>query len=1101
MDVPESVEVRIRLFGDVTATVDGREVDLGPAKSRVLLAALAATPGNQVPIWKLVQAMWGEDPPRTAERTLQSYLARLRKALGPELILRSGAGYRLAVPDGSVDVSRFEQHLDRGEVDDALLEWTGTPLGGLEAPGLDAMVARLEERHVTAIETALEHAVETDPAGAIGRLTELTALHPYREGLWALLMIALYRVGRQADALTVYRSARQRLVEDLGVEPGPRLRDLELAVLNQDLPPPIPSTPARPGSAPPAGTVTLGIAQIVDSGENGTAEYETRVTRLWESARRAASEHSGHVFGVAGDRLGAAFASTHQAIGWATQVQSGNLDGQPSGARLAICIGLHTGEAEPVDESYFGPTVNIATGLAAAGDGGQLLASGTTADLTSEVAWQELGTFRLAGVVREERVVQLGAESHPPLRLEARRRGNLPRGLDRLVGRRDEVATILHATSRHPVVTLIGPGGIGKTRLALEAGTRLAADHDVWFVDLSEIATSDAVPTLVASTMGVEMQGRTLAASVAATLRERPTLVVLDNCEHVLKGANDIARVLVAASDQITLLATSRERLGVTGERIVVVGPLDVTEEGVALFDTRAREASPDYSASEPSVVAEICRRLDGVPLAIELAASRTSTMSPTELLERLQGFGLLGSSRNREDRHGTLRATIRWSYDLLTEDERDLFERLAVFTGPFDLAAAEAVAGQDGFDVAAGIGDLVDRSLLIVESGAFGRRFRMLETIRQFASERLDARGERSAYTHRHLEWCLHEVGRIGALLAGWDESEGVTRLEELWPNLRSAVGYAVTIGATDTGLALVSPLVNEIMLRSRTELGEWLERIAAGSAEGEDRSTALAWAAHRYTITHDSDGFERMVQRLGEPDHVLMRHGRAFATDDYAALLESAPPAADALRRRGWSHLADRTDIDVGAALLNLGRLTEHDEYVSGLLDRFRQAGPPTFVNWTLMLLGYSASFQGRPDTADEYFDEAIGIQLPPRTHTPTGPLAARAAFRRGRRSEAFALLGDHVDELLAADNMQAGSIDQIEFVNMMVAIGQLEPAARILDHLERSGLFDAPAWRTLVASASEAVEASGTAPERVEMTDRDALTFIRSTLTTLA
>jgi DNA-binding SARP family transcriptional activator len=228
------VVVQVRLFGGVDATDAGCAVDLGPAKRRAVLAALALSAGAAVPVARIVELVWASDPPRTADKTLQAHIARLRAALGHDTITRVDAAYRLDLPTDAVDVLRFQQHLDIGDIDGALDEWTGTPLAGLDADGFTATVDRLVEQRLAAIETRLGRLVDNDPAAAVGPLTELTTAHPFREELWALLMTALYRVGRQADALAAYRTARHQLDDQLGVEPGPRLRELEAAILAHD---------------------------------------------------------------------------------------------------------------------------------------------------------------------------------------------------------------------------------------------------------------------------------------------------------------------------------------------------------------------------------------------------------------------------------------------------------------------------------------------------------------------------------------------------------------------------------------------------------------------------------------------------------------------------------------------------------------------------------------------------------------------------------------------------------------------------------------------------------------------------------------------------
>ena len=268
--------VQIRLLGGVdAASDDGDPIDIGPAKSQALLAALALSAGSAVPVSRLVDLVWGQDPPRTAEKTLQSYVTRLRKGLGPDSIERTGSAYRLVVDPDSVDVTRFQAHFRAGDLEAALKEWTGPPLGGLDAPGLSGAVEGLVEQWLGAIEADLSRIVDRDPARAIAELTELTAQHPFREGLWALLMTALYREGRQADALGAYQRAREHLVEELGVEPGPRLRELETLILGQDDRLHAPTRMTE--SSAPTGTVTFAFSDIEGS------------SRLWAEHRHQMS--------------------------------------------------------------------------------------------------------------------------------------------------------------------------------------------------------------------------------------------------------------------------------------------------------------------------------------------------------------------------------------------------------------------------------------------------------------------------------------------------------------------------------------------------------------------------------------------------------------------------------------------------------------------------------------------------------------------------------------------------------------------------------------------------------------------------------------------
>jgi predicted ATPase len=870
-----------------------------------------------------VEQVWGADPPRTADRTLQSYVTRLRKRLGAGALVRVGTAYRLDLPADAVDVVRFQRHLDRGDIDAALAEWTGHPLTGLTVPGLAATVDGLVERWLTAIEADLAVRVETDAATAIGPLTELTSRHPFREGLWALLMTALYRTGRQADALAAYRAARQHLVEHLGVEPGPRLRELESLVLRHD-------------------------------------------------------------------------------------------------ARLA-----------------------------APADG---------------------------------------------------RRGNLPLRPGRLIGRDEDLKNIDDTLAAYPVVTLVGPGGVGKTRLAVAAARRAAVEDGAWRIDLTEISAAGDVPRAVAGPLGInERPGRTLTESIVAGLRARQTLLVLDNCEDVIDGAAALAQAIAEGCPHVRVLATSRDglRLGHGHERLIAVAPLAPAGPGVELFNERASAVSAGYDPlAGRRDVEEICRRLDGVPLAIELAAARTTSLAPADLLARLDDHlpVLVGGPRTGAARHRTLRATIGWSYDLLSPPEQSLFQRLSIFAGPFDVAAAEAVGGDAAVDL---LGGLVERSMVVVEPGPLGRRFRLLETMRQFAAGHLAAAGHTGLVAERHARWCLDRVTRIHRLLAGPAEVEGVARLDELWPNLRAAFDWACA--ANDRRLAhrLVRPVVAEVALRNRNEIGDWVERILAITPPDDTELVifGLAWAAQRYKLSNNPGAYDLLVDRYGEPDSPLVRRARACAHADYAALAEWARPATAELRR-GDHDLAEQAEVDLGAALLLRGHFAEGDALVGRLAERYRAQGPPTLLNWCLMLLGLSASGQGEHDRAARLFDEAVSVEIPKRTHGPNRLIEARTLFRRGDRQHGLRILHAYIEELLDTDNMQGACVAAIEFINMMTQIGRLPAAAHILRYVETTGLLDGPTWATQVADAKAQLAEVQTATE-VCRDDRQALEYMRRVL----
>ncbi|MDY7106181.1 MAG: BTAD domain-containing putative transcriptional regulator [Actinomycetota bacterium] len=930
--------VQLRLLGGVDALGDaGDPVDVGPAKCQLVLAALALEPGVAVPVGRLVELVWGEDAPRTAERTLQSYVARIRRGLGATSIVRSGAAYRLDLDPERVDVARFERHLDAGNVAAALAEWAGTPLAGLDAPGLVPAVDRLTERWLAATETDLAARVERDPASAVGTLTELTATHPFREGLWALLMTALYRADRQADALAAYGRARRVLVDELGVEPGPRLRELEALVLGQN------------------------------------------------------------------------------------RELAGTLAGPPAPASTGVLT------------AQSGPPVDPARPDAA----------------------------RPAGRTRST---------------------SLPRQVATIVGRDRLVADVRAAIGRDRLVTLTGPGGVGKTTVATAvAHATLSDEQDVRFVDLSVVSTNRDVARAVLDTLGAsEQPGPDLLGSAAEAINALgPVLLVVDNCEQVIDGTATFAIAVLDRCPDAGLLVTSREPIGLTDERTLEVPPLDPGGSAVELF--LARAASPVGENGSHASVVELCRRLDGVPLAIELAAARTRTLTPAQLLERLgRDLRVLDAGlRGRPARHRTLRAAVEWSHDLLEDDERVVFQRLSVFPATFDLRAAEAVAADDRLS-SLDVDDLLDRlvrqSMVSVRADGIGMRFRMLAPMRQLAADHLAAQGRAEEVARRHTAWVLTEVRSAGALLEGWDEVRGEARIRQLWPDLRAAVDRATAAGDGRLLRDLVEPVAAEVLLRSGSEVGGWAERVLE-LADGDEELLVfgLMWAARLHLRHRDPDGYRRLLRRYGEPDHPIVRHAGALATEDNERLVLLCREAAEWLRSKGRTYLAAMHEVGIGRALLSLGRVEEHDEVVSELVERFRVTGPPTLLHWTLGMLGYSKLRQGQREEADQLFAESAEVEVPPGTHSRSGPVAARMAARSGERGRAFEILRDHAAELLERRDLYEARLLCVEVVNLLVGAGRPEDAARLLGYLEATGLLDNPAFAALVEDSTALIERS--------------------------
>src|SRR5277367_2686325 len=494
-----------------------------------------------------------------------------------------------------------------------------------------------------------------------------------------------------------------------------------------------------------------------------------------ELLRGAIERRGGWLFKHTGDGVCAAFASPRSAVDAAVAAQRE--------LQLPVRMGLATGEAELRESDYFGTVLNRAARVMATGHGGQILLADSTAVLLSGVDLMDLGARRLRDVPTPVGVFQVRAPGlatdFPPLRALDTSPGNLRRATSSLIGRESELDDVQAAVKAHRLVTLTGVGGVGKTRLALEVAARLVDEFPdgVWFFELAAVADPAAVPDAVAAVLGITQQpGRSVAESVAAALEGRVRLLVFDNCEHVLDAAADLIEAILAASATIKVVATSREGLGIADERLWPVPSLDVgagvDSAAVALFVERAQHVSPRFTvgdAGEAAAVVEICGRLDGIPLAIELAASRMASMTASEVRDRLdQRFRLLVGSRRGLERHHTLRHAVAWSYDLLDEPEKALLDRCSVFAGGFDLQSACAVVGsEDDFATLDLLDALLRKSLLVADRSAGRTRFSMLETIRQFAEEQLVARGEASQIRAAHSRYF---AAREADILALWD-------------------------------------------------------------------------------------------------------------------------------------------------------------------------------------------------------------------------------------------------------------------------------------------------------------------------------------------
>ncbi len=503
-----------------------------------------------------------------------------------------------------------------------------------------------------------------------------------------------------------------------------------------------------PELALPSGTVTFLFTDVEGSTvlwEEQPDEMRLALERHDEILRSVIEGNGGYVFSTAGDSFAASFARAGDALTAAVVAQEA-LGAQvwPTAVPIQVRMGLHSGEAQERDGDYFGSAVNVAARIMSAGHGAQILVSEVSAGLVGDVGLVDLGQHRLKGVSQSTRLFQVGEAKFAPLRTGAQT-VVLPSVLSSLVGRDDLLAVLVDRLADARLVTLVGPGGVGKTRLAVAAAERVAAHRDVTvFVDLAVVSDGTEVLPAVAGALNV---ATATLESLTLALAERPSLLVMDNCEHLIDAAADVIADLLRVSTSLTVLATSREGLAIDGEQLVAVPGLNtggVDAASVVLFGQRARAVDPGFvvDATNEAAVDQLCAHLDGIPLAIELAAARVAVMSPSELVDRLgERFEVLGGGRRRRsrDRHQTLRDTVSWSHDLLDADEKEMFARLSVFAGSFDPSGAWAINPSRGeLEVLDLLEALVEKSLVAVDRAGEASRFRYLETIRAYADEKL---------------------------------------------------------------------------------------------------------------------------------------------------------------------------------------------------------------------------------------------------------------------------------------------------------------------------------------------------------------------------
>jgi predicted ATPase len=716
----------------------------------------------------------------------------------------------------------------------------------------------------------------------------------------------------------------------------------------------------------PSGTVTFLFTDIEGSTrllhELGEADYEAALAYHRAKLRDAFARHGGVEVDTQGDAFFYAFADAREGVAAASEAQTVLADGP-----VNVRIGLHTGEARLTAEGYVGREVHRGARIAAAGHGGQVLLSKQTRELV-DGELTDLGEHRLKDFADPVWIYQLGPERFPPLKTISNT--NLPRPASSFIGREKEVADIramLGDGAR--MLTLTGPGGTGKTRLAIEAAAELVPEfrNGVFWVDLANVREPGLVLATIGQTIGADDD-------LAGHIGERQMLLVLDNLEQVVAAAPELA-ALVASCPNMRLLETSRELLRVSGEVDYPVRPL-AEHEAAELFSARAGLAADD-------TVVELCRRLDNLPLAVELAAARSTVLSPAQILERIgKRLDLLKGGRDTEARQQTLRATIEWSHDLLDAAERTLFARLSVFAGGFTVESADAVCDAE-LDV---LQSLIEKSLLVHSVD----RFSMLETIREFAAERLEHLGDADATRQRHAEYFLAIAHEAEPHVLGTHPMPWLNRLEEDHTNIRAALDYFEALGDTQRALELAGTIWEFWCLRSHYAEGwQRLEHLLEiDERPTMPRAKALTGAGHlaphlteaaatELARTHEALALHRA---LGDPWGIAFAEFEvAGAYAQHGDFVTALPVAGESVRRfRALrdEHRALQALRVMAWCTLELGQIEPAKALYGELLDAARAAGDTVMEARALASIAWFASKEGNHRRAAALLSDAFRL-----------------------------------------------------------------------------------------------------------------------------
>ncbi len=847
----------------------------------------------------------------------------------------------------------------------------------------------------------------------------------------------------------------------------------------------------------PTGTVTFLFTDVEGStrllhelGERYSAALDAHSKII--ASRVSAAD--GLVVNTEGDAFFCVFSNAVDAVTAAVGIQRDLFDYVwPTSGVFRVRMGIHTGEGTLGARDYVGVDVHRAARISGAGHGGQILVSAETyalvgRKLSRSVSMRDLGEHRLKDLPQAEHLFQImisGLENDfPALKSESGRQHNLPATLNTFVGRSQELLTISERLSDSRLITLVGPGGTGKTRLAIEVGTKeLERFPDgVWIAQLAAVSDSEGVQHSLAAALRLrERPGTVLVDTISDHLAEKSVLIILDNCEHLLAACAEFADRLLVACPDVRILATSRQALRVPGEVVHQVPGLTVpsvgmsnedfmASEAVQLFVDRAKQRKGDFSLTvETSAsVVQICRRLDGIPLAIELAAARVNVLGVGQIADRLDDRFRLLTTGNAADlpHHRTLRLAMDWSYDLLGADEASLFRRLSVFAGGCSLEAVESVCSTDATPESAVLDllqSLIEKSLVVIDDHQGTARYRLLETVRVYAGEKLAGSGEKEAASHNHGSYYLHLVEEAEPALQGSGDSssqaEVLDRLELDHGNFRAAMEGLLHTEPDVVG-RLAAALWRYWEVRGYLNEGsEWLKRAleAGEDLAPEVRAKALAGAGK---LAWRRGAFEEAEPLFRESLHLWrIVRDRAGEANALHGLARAALNLGDHEEAQSWGEqsLTIQTELKsqqgIATAINTLGEVARFKGDLQQALDRYTESldiyeeiGDTAAFITVKHNLGYTALGQGDIERAEARFFEAMTIARDLQDHlgifSMFGGLAA-VAVTQGDAERAATLFG--AADAVATDGYAGDRVDQIEVQHNLAATkAALEPAA---------------------------------------------------------